>query len=234
MNLIEEKELIKKEEKLNKIESRIAKYEKDRMPNSVIIKWKLKFQKLNNYLNKCIIQRLIAEDESIKKIAKQNVELLKCSKLVFKTSRNGISFTGSHVTLLEGSIHENGHIYCEAKKTNLSIFNPFSQFSFPSAFNGCMDCLGNITLTKSETGTAFINTLPTKLEGEISDDGMVLIKTTERESELLGSRNYFISRIVSSYVFDSEIIRNEFFRNKEKLINLVVEYRKKIIAANNK
>jgi len=91
-----------------------------------------------------------------------------------------MSITGSHATVLKGRIHENGHIYCQTEKTNFPIFNIFSEFTFPSAFKGKVDCLGNVHLMKSETGMALIKSLPKQLEGLITEDGNITIETAER------------------------------------------------------
>jgi hypothetical protein len=234
MKLIRDKEIIKKEKKIREIEAKIVNYRKSRVSRSIIVKWELKYQELNNYLNNRLNERLILEDDSYKDFSKKNIKLLRNNKIIFKTSRNGVSITGTHATVLKGKIHKNGHIYCQTEKTNFPIFTMFSQFSFPSAFKGRIDCLGNVRLMKSETGMALIKNLPKKLEGLITEDGIITIKTTEREGDIFSNGSYMISRIVSTYAFEDEQTEQEFFSNRNDLLGMIKDYKNKITAANNK
>ncbi|MCG8580585.1 MAG: hypothetical protein MI866_11735, partial [Bacteroidales bacterium] len=136
--------------------------------------------------------------------------------------------TGTHTTELRGRLHRNGHIYCDVKKTNFPIFNFLSDYSFPSSFDGDIDCLGNVILKKNATDYALFKRVPTRLEGEIKAKGKIQVWATERDQDWLFGGKHIISQIVSEYTFKDSIYENEFFDNKKKLEDLINNFKEEI------
>jgi len=225
---ISDKAVAKRDRKLQKISNKITRYQNARKPNFLILKLKQEHLNLNNELNRLITLRLERENDEFKEIAKRNCNLLRNSNLVFKTSRQGMSLTGSYVNLMKGRLHNNGHIYCHTEKTNISLLNPFADYYFPSKFEGKIDCLGNVELHKTATRSALFNRVPIKLEGEITENGTIKVSTTEREHDFISGGKHIISRIVSSYTFANPNDENEFFENRNLLVDMINEYKQRI------
>ncbi|MCU4176277.1 hypothetical protein [Carboxylicivirga sp. N1Y90] len=225
---IKNKKITKIDSKLKKLATKISKYEKIRMPRTTIVRLKKKHTEIDTELNKLIARRLLIENNDFNVLANKSYELLKNGNLVFKTTAQQMSLTGTHATELKGRLHRNGHIYCYVKKTNFPILNFFSEYSFPSSFDGNIDCLGNITLTKSSTDYALFNRVPTKLEGEITSKGKVKVYTTKRDQDWLFGGKHVISQIISEYTFWNNKAENEFFENKKKLEDLIRNFKKEI------
>ncbi len=228
MKIIKDKEILRHENKLKKLADKIVKYKSKKYAHTIIVKLEVKYQKLDRYLNEKIAQRLISENSEFKIKAEENISLLKNPKVIFKTSQRDMSITGSHAIDMIGRIHNNGHIYCDTKRINFSIFSSFSSYQFPASFKGNIDCLGNIILSKSSTGVEYRGVIPLSFEGYITEKGLISIQIKDKEIETFSKGTNFISRIVSSYIFENDKTEKKFNRNKEALLKDILLLRNEL------
>lgn len=177
------------------------------MPFTTIVRLKKKHAEINTELNRLITRRLLIENNNFNKLANESYKLLKNGSLKFKTTAQQMSATGNHTTELRGRLHRNGHIYCDVKKTNFPILNFFSEYSFPSSFEGNIDCLGNVILKKSATDYALFKRVPTKLEGEITTNGRIRVNATECDQDWLFRGKHVISQITSDALTFKNILQ---------------------------
>ncbi len=228
LKMIKDKEIQKQELKLKKLADKIASYQSKNYAHTIIVKLEVKYQELERELNEKIAQRLIQEDKSFATLAEENVRLIQIPKIVFKTSKRDMSITGSHAIGMKGRIHNNGHIYCDTKRINFSLFSGLSSYQFPTAFKGNIDCLGNITLSKSGTGFQYRGIIPLSFEGSVNDQGKISITMKDKEIEYHSKGTNFVSRIVSSYIFKDQKTEQKFYTNKEILLYEIRQYRDKL------
>lgn len=229
---IKDRQIIRRSTKLRRLSEKISIYEKKGMNFSSAFNYKNKFSELSNELYRLVAQRLIKEDPTFKELATENTSLLKNSYLLFKTTVQQMSLTGTHATELRGRLSQNGHFYCSVKKTNLPIFNIFSPYAYTSEFIGKIDCLGNVILQKKATRHALFKRVPSKFYAEIKENGEVRLLTIDCDGDFLltGGKN-IISKIISEYSFTNLKVQSEFQRRKKQLEIIMDDYIQKITAS---
>jgi|GEM_PF-6677326 len=226
--MIKEKNIKKLERRLKKVEKQLDKLQgKEASPN-YLNNYRLKISDLNNEINRLCCINLEISNPDFKRIANENYRCVQSHDIVLKTYKEEMSYMGSYANTLNGKLKNNGHIYCNTQTTNNWIFNPFARYLFPAEFTGTMDSLGNIRLKASKIDAAFINRLPSEFIGEIDSKGKMKLKTSKTEGDFITQGKILVSKIVGEYLFESDAKANQFYSNKQELLNRIKDYRKAI------
>ena len=188
---------------------------------------KLKKQQIDTdrEISRLIVGILDDSNENFRRVADKNYKLLYNNNFKFKTTQKGMSLFGTHASLLDGYIHDNGFAYCQTKKTNFPLFSLFADFEYPSRFEGFIDCLGNILLEVKQTKYGCEKRVPMAFDSRIFNNGKIILDTTDLDPDFFSEGKHIISNIIGSPFAHKEDELLLFLENKRILINMINDFR---------
>lgn len=164
---------------------------------------------------------LYTTNDNYRNIADENLELLKSDQIDFIVYENSYPFWKGEVKRLEGNIHANGFSYSD------SVFYGFSLY-YPTGYifelRGKIDYWGNLNLKPTKTKFDFFKKVPKQFRGEIDSKGIVNIQCIEKELDIF-NKTATIGKIISNHFGDNEIKNQRFQTNKQKLKDMIEEFR---------
>lgn len=218
------KKIKKLERKLISTAKKVDKYEQNlNFSRKFFYEHKKMQLDLNFEINRLLVPILEEQNPEFNKIARENYLLLINDNFQFKTAKTGRSLFGSLAAHYYGRLRENGHIYCQAKRTNIPL--PFSKYEYPKRFVGTIDCIGNVRIKLVSSGHALVKRVPKSFESFITKNGKIEIFSTEREHDLISQGVHIAAEIIGNPFVDKPKEYEQFFENRKKLVILLDEFR---------
>jgi len=171
---------------------------------------------------------LCTNDENYLRITKQSQKLLETNQIEFVIYDQDFPFLGTYTKKVEGSIHSNGFSYSYSIQSNLAII-PFDNLRYTSEMTGMIDYWGRINLKTTRTKYALFKTVPKRFLGIITSEGLIQLQNIENEFDIFTSGMATIGKLIANHFGGDVLKEQEFFKNKDLLTKMVLEFRKNLI-----
>lgn len=170
---------------------------------------------------------LVLSSPAYQMIVNENLALLQKQDIEFIVYQYDYLLYGTYTSKMEGQIHANGCSYSNAVGSNFEIL-PFDSLKYSSELKGQMDHWGKVNLKTTKTKMALFKSLPKKFKGHIDAQGQIHLTNIENEWDIVSGGKFAISKLIASHFIDDEIKKEKFFDNKQRLKELIFEYRERL------
>lgn len=181
-----------------------------------------KSKRLELQLDAAIVSYLRKSNSHIESIVYEIETLLVNERLKFKVTKEGASPFTYMTKRFEGSIHNNGFLYLNAKSNAIEYLNVLGHF-YPTQYGGEIDAFGNTSVRVTKTSAALFGKVPSAFIGTIDKLGRMSFRTSESWREIDG--NIHVQKIIADPFNGNAEKRARFLALRQELKNALSDWK---------